>query len=93
MKRDLFRKYTGYNPDSDLEGSGERDFGHQLAEAMMKNHSYNNEKVPKLTGEGGLETTSKTIRNSEEQREINLHYINKIKKNLFGKDSDPESNQ
>ncbi|HKL23754.1 MAG TPA: hypothetical protein VJ912_00270 [Candidatus Nanoarchaeia archaeon] len=84
MKRDLFEKYIEYNPDSDLEGSGERDFGHQLAEAMMKNNNYNPEKVPKLTKQGGLEkNTKKVIFSSEEQRRVNLHYINRIKNKYF----------
>lgn len=84
MKRDLFEKYITYNPDLDLEGSGERDLGHQLAEAMMKKNNYNPEKVPKLINKKGLEkNTQKVILSSKEQKRVNLYYINKIKNKYF----------
>jgi len=91
MVKRLVDRYIEYNPDSDLCGSGEKDYGHQLAEAMMKAYNYDNEKVPKLTKQNKLETKANPL--SEKQRKINQYHINRIKKNLFGKNSDSESNE
>lgn len=46
-KKTLEHECKKYNPDVDLEGSGEKDLGHSLAERMIQKYG-DIEKIPKI---------------------------------------------
>jgi hypothetical protein len=66
-------EYLKYNPDMDLEGSGEKDFGHNIAENMIQTYG-SIEKIPKLISEKNKE--GKALKKENELEKITI-FVNR----------------
>lgn len=75
VKRKLEEEYLKYNPDIDLEGSGEKDLGHNLAESMIQKYG-SVENVPKLIEKKGKEGKLFKKENELEKRAIFVNRAN-----------------